>query len=516
MFRDFGVPTATEGDFYFISFGTGDAESVKIYVNSLYKTGLPVWYDNGILLGDSWKKTLEDKIHDCEAVIMFLSNGVLANPDTYVRWEWYKAVEYGKKIYPIILDEVDENSVHEKNRAWWQTVCDIEFVPITKYGLESCVSKILEVVGFNDKNRYIIESGVLLKYKGSDPTVKIPYGITRIADEAFRGCEIITEIIITNGVTSIGDYAFAECTSLERVVIGDGVSEVGCGAFDGCESLLEVNFGKKLTSISSYMFARCKSLVHLDIPSGVTSIGEAAFSFCTSLVEISLPDNLTAICSNAFIYCASLKKINVSQDNQHFKSINGSLYSKDARILYCYATGNKDEIFSIPRGVTTIGEDAFGCSPSILCVIIPDSVTTISQRAFFNCCSLATVILSKNITRIAQATFSCCTSLCEITIPRGVTIIGESAFSTCYSLTRIVIPNGVTSIGADAFLYCDAVGEIVIPKSVTSIGNFAFRGCNNLKVVRFGGTKEEFDRINNEMLYIPSDCEIIYNARLKH
>jgi len=54
--------------------------------------------------------------------------------------------------------------------------------------------------------------------------------------------------------------------------------------------------------------------------------------------------------------------------------------------------------------------------------------------------------IPKGIISIGDNAFHGCQSLKEIVIPNSVTRIGNDAFAFCYSLKEIVIPNNVTSI----------------------------------------------------------------------
>ena len=46
--------------------------------------------------------------------------------------------------------------------------------------------------------------------------VRIPDGVTKIAEEAFAGCNNLTSVDFPNGLTEIGACAF-ECTNLNSV-----------------------------------------------------------------------------------------------------------------------------------------------------------------------------------------------------------------------------------------------------------------------------------------------------------
>ena len=68
----------------------------------------------------------------------------------------------------------------------------------------------------------------------------------------------------------------------------------------------------------------------------------------------------------------------------------------------------------IPRGVTSIGDIAFGGCTSLASIIIPDSVTSIGTHTFMQCTSLASIIIPDSVTSIGDMAFMQCTSLANI------------------------------------------------------------------------------------------------------
>lgn len=126
---------------------------------------------------------------------------------------------------------------------------------------------------------------------------------------------------------------------------------------------------------------------------------------------------------------------------------------------------------------------------------IPENIKSIGDYAFSNCRSLTSITIPNSVKNIRYRTFSDCTNLTSITIPNSVTSIGSSVFSNCSSLTSIEIPDSVTSIGSHAFNDCSSLTGIAIPSSVTSIGWGAFSGCPYLKLLRYKGTRAEWENI---------------------
>ncbi len=129
--------------------------------------------------------------------------------------------------------------------------------------------------------------------------------------------------------------------------------------------------------------------------------------------------------------------INVDNDNNHYKSIDGVLFNFDEKTLIQYPIGNSNTTYSIPNSVTSIGNYAFGYCSKLTSITIPNSVTFIGDKAFFYC-----------------------TELTSVAIPDAVTSIGDYTFSYCSALTSVTIPSSVTSIDDNAFYYCENLEEV--------------------------------------------------------
>lgn len=320
MATNLGIPVVEEGKYYFISYNTEDAQLVSRYLKELYNNGLPMWYDYGIPRGTKWQEIIAEKIHGCEAVIMFISSNIFKKEESFVHKEWDIAKRRKKKIFLVMLEEIEESKIPARYDFWWSDICSTQTLFAHKLDFDSCVDKILGDVGYIrkiDDNQNVpvniddfeIEAGVLKKYKGTDSVVRIPNGVTSIGDEAFLGCTLITSIIIPDGVISIGEYAFRDCTSLTKILIPDSVTSIGYSAFFNCTLLNNIDIPNNVISIDGLVFGCCTSLTNIKIPDGVTNIGGFSFTSCTSLTEIIIPDSVTSIGNFAFSYCRNLKVI---------------------------------------------------------------------------------------------------------------------------------------------------------------------------------------------------------------
>ena len=66
--------------------------------------------------------------------------------------------------------------------------------------------------------------------------LSLPSVLTRVDDEAFEGCALISSATIPDSVTQIGSRAFADCSEMTSIYIPGGVNRIEPDAFDGCAS----------------------------------------------------------------------------------------------------------------------------------------------------------------------------------------------------------------------------------------------------------------------------------------
>ena len=119
----------------------------------------------------------------------------------------------------------------------------------------------------------------------------------------------VTSVKIPSGVTSIADSAFVDCGSLASITIPDSVTSIGCNAFDCCSSLASITIPDSVTSIGYMAFFCCESLASITIPDSVTSIGLDTFRGCSSLASITIGNGVTSIERDVFYNCSSLANI---------------------------------------------------------------------------------------------------------------------------------------------------------------------------------------------------------------
>ena len=86
--------------------------------------------------------------------------------------------------------------------------------------------------------------------------------------------------------------------------------------------------------------------------------------------------------------------------------------------MISYPAGISSSTYTIPQGITAIGDSAFYYCDSLTSVSIPDSVTAIGNRAFYYCDSLTSVSIPNSVTSIGDYAFGDCSNL-TLTVPRN-------------------------------------------------------------------------------------------------
>ena len=242
------------------------------------------------------------------------------------------------------------------------------------------------------------------------PNITVPSSVTSIGSSAFAYCMSLSSMPLQHGLTTIGRDAFFRCFALTEVTLPTSVTSIGIGAFYSCISLTNLVIPSSMTSIPASLFYSCTALKSVTIPAGVTSIGADAFRNCSGLTSVTLPSSLTALTSKvfgncrgltsveipasvtsihlaAFVECSSLLTFTVAAGNPNYNSLNGLLTNQAQTVVVTCPPGVSGN-YTIPLGVTGIGDQAFRSCGKLSGVTIPNTVTSLGNQAFSTCSKL--------------------------------------------------------------------------------------------------------------------------------
>lgn len=306
--------------------------------------------------------------------------------------------------------------------------------------------------------------------------------------------QYIRFIYVSAGITSIGDYAFNDLSNATSVYIPSSVISIGTGAFSRCSSLKELSLTENLRTIGDNAFEYCSGLTNVDIPRRVSSIGVAAFS-----------------------NCGKLKEFTVNRNNVYFSAKDGVLFNYSKTTLICYPCGMNNSSYSVPEGVTTIGQFAFENCSELTEIILPQTLITIKSGAFYDCESIKKFDIPASVTDIAQDAFLYgCSSLEEINVAYGNTVYSSDKgvlfnkdktmlirYPVMCELPCVwgeyVLPETVKTIGQEAFFECQTVAGLYIHGIVEKIEMAAFLYFDSLEYIVFGGTQKNWERVEKDI-----------------
>lgn len=247
---------------------------------------------------------------------------------------------------------------------------------------------------------------------------------------------------------------------------------------------LEYTLDDNIKQIDKYAFYRQEFLKVINISKNLEQIDEDALNFYT------------------------LEAINVHEDNKHFKSIDGVLYSKDLKNLIFYPKLKKDRVFVIPNTVTTIKSYAIPTTPYLQRIIINECLETIepyginsrynlndievhSSNKYFR--SVDGVLYNYELTELIK--YPPIKLKSNYQILNSVKKIYPDAFRGIYHLNILKLPDSMVELLDYTFIDLDKLVALIIPFSIKKISDKAIIECNN---VSFFIEKEREELVFNE------------------
>ena len=291
---------------------------------------------------------------------------------------------------------------------------------------------------------YCSENGILFNkdkttlicYPAGKPETDytIPSSVTVIGVNAFSDCTTLTSITLPASVTTLEKFAFFNCFRLTKIMVlattpptvahldafysvnsdipvyvpASSLAAYQAAAvwkeFTNLQAILtgrftvdNLTYQHQETDPGTVELTNCGNLSGsaLDIPATVTydgneytvtSISNGALRDL-SLTTITIPHSVNSISGYVFSKCSALTQINVDAANTVYCSENGILFNKDKTTLICYPAGKPETDYTVPDGVTTIGENAFAYA-IFTQITLPESLTAIEYYAFYDCTAL--------------------------------------------------------------------------------------------------------------------------------
>lgn len=286
-------------------------------------------------------------------------------------------------------------------------------------------------------------------------------------------------------------YANDKTIRYEGNEVGTGIAEICSSIKKGDEKKFEIIKGK------IYYVSQDKNVIPIAVELG----------FSINPYEISDSGVLKSSSMNLYLVDND-GHLDLSEYEGKIKTIEAGAFSK----VEIESGINPLQSIVLPKGITTIGDDAFSDNTSLTSIKIPNTVTSIGKRAFQGCANLTSIEIPDTVTYIGDYCFSGCNRLQKIKLSKKIQTINQRLLQGCSSLTEIEIPEGVKSIDYAAFSSCNKLTTITLPASLTSFNGTALAGLSRLTEVKVADGNNSF-KFENGML-LSKDGKTMYMALL--
>ena len=286
-------------------------------------------------------------------------------------------------------------------------------------------------------------------------------------------------------------YANDKTIRYEGNEVGTGIAEICSSIKKGDEKKFEIIKGK------IYYVSQDKNVIPIAVELG----------FSINPYEITDSGVLKSSSMNLYLVDND-GHLDLSEYEGKIKTIEAGAFSK----VEIESGINPLQSIVLPKGITTIGDDAFSYNTSLTSIKIPNTVTSIGKRAFQGCTNLTSIEIPDTVTYIGDYCFSGCNRLQKIKLSKKIQTINQRLLQGGSSLTEIEIPEGVKSIGYAAFSSCSKLTTITLPASLTSLSGAAIARLNRLTEIKIADGNNSFKFENGILL--SKDGKTMYMALL--
>lgn len=172
------------------------------------------------------------------------------------------------------------------------------------------------------------EEKCFVGYTGTETTLTVPSGFTKIYQYAFYGNVSISSVTLSSGIKEIGDNAFEGCTNLSSVTISDSAFEkIGNRAFAECGKLAAIDLPASVSSIGTDAFIGCDELGTNEYGNGLY-LGNESNRYVVLIgfesdVSITIPTGTKLIYGGLSGY-AELPSVNYEGTTEQWNNVNGN------------------------------------------------------------------------------------------------------------------------------------------------------------------------------------------------
>ena len=255
----------------------------------------------------------------------------------------------------------------------------------------------------------------------------------------------------------------------------------------GIEGVTELYVDPRIATLQCQLLNNNTKLT--DITVNTPTVNAAFFGLSESANrDITLGSNVRTLLQPWLLRHA--ESLTVAPDSSYYKVQEDVLFNQDGSQLLAALTSKTGE-YTVPQGVTTIGQSAFADS-ELTTITLSSTVSSIESNAFLNCASLTGVyvdednpyftsvdgvLYSKDMTRLIFYPLSKTDE--EYVVPEGVSYVTAGAVSGNTHLKSLTLPGNAITIEAGGFSNLENL-ETLTFKHANVSGDGAFAGCTGI------------------------------------
>ena len=289
----------------------------------------------------------------------------------------------------------------------------------------------------------------------TNTSYSIPDSVSRIAEYAFKKCDSLTNVTMSQNMTVIGSHAFYYCSNLTSITVFSGLTNVWYCAFDDCKNLKDVYYAGSQTQWQS-----------IKIRNGNDYLTNATIHYNNTILSLDKEELALEV---GQMYTLTAKTIPETETTFTFKSnntavatVNGSgrvvargegtatitAISSDGKKIYCTVTvSQKKEIVLDKTELNLSVKEQYTLTPSMS----PED-TSVTYTFKSNNTAVATVNKAGRIVARGEGTATITVigsnglkAYCTVNVsPQKVLVLDKTeltlALKEQYTLTPSVIP----------------------------------------------------------------------------
>ncbi len=243
-------------------------------------------------------------------------------------------------------------------------------------------------------------------------------------------------------------------------------------------------------------YAFVSEIRYVVIEEGITELPQTAISsFSRELKEIFFPATLTKMNAAGLASNFYLEKITVSLDNPIYYTEDNVLFGtyENGVELIAYPISKTLTSYTVPEGVTRLGERSFASNQALTELILPDSLEVIGEMAI-QLRMLESLHIPANVKEISPSSIFCLW-LIELTIDPGNTTYAVDdgilytkdmtelvVYPAMHPNTSFTVPDTVTVIPNSLFQQAANLETLTIHASVTEITDTHGYGAGGVRM----------------------------------